>query len=259
MPRERAAEKGPERPPAAGPPDSRSLRLSPGARAPLGRSWQTRNASSSSSMTEGVSASFGQDQHLHRKTGGGPAEKGPERPTTHADGRSSELPGIVPDGRLGPELPAGDERLKLPIGDWRISARSAGARVYIDRPKGPERPPATHADGRSSAPRDSSDGHSGSNGCQGTTPSDGYSRARQGAESSTAPRFRGSARSALAKGRRVRSVEPVRIHRAGPAAKSVRLKSSFALRAFARRCLAGSGRNLTCRASPEHPTPFGVL
>jgi hypothetical protein len=117
MPRERAAEKGPERPPAAGPPDSRSLRLSPGARAPPGPSWQTRNASSSSSVTDGVSASFGQDQHLHRKTGGGPAEKGPERPTTHADGRSSELPGIVPDGRLGPELLAGDERLKLLIGD----------------------------------------------------------------------------------------------------------------------------------------------
>jgi hypothetical protein len=39
MPRERAAEKGPERPPAAGPPDSRSLRLSPGARAPPGRRW----------------------------------------------------------------------------------------------------------------------------------------------------------------------------------------------------------------------------
>ena len=37
MPRERAAEKGPERPPAAGPLDSRSLRLSPGARAPPGR------------------------------------------------------------------------------------------------------------------------------------------------------------------------------------------------------------------------------
>ena len=71
MPRERAAEKGPERPPAAGPPDSRSLRLSPGARAPPGPSWQTRN----------------------------------------------ELPGIVLDGRLGPELLAGDERLKPLIGD----------------------------------------------------------------------------------------------------------------------------------------------
>jgi hypothetical protein len=60
MPRERAAEKGPERPPAAGPPDGRSLRLSPGARAPPGcRSCAARWR---------VSASFGRGQGLHGQT-----------------------------------------------------------------------------------------------------------------------------------------------------------------------------------------------
>ena len=93
----------PERP--VRPSDGRSS-VSP-AIVPDGRSgsncWQATNASSSLSVTsESAQVSAGARVYIDRQAGAQP-RKGPERPTTHPDGRSSELPGIVPEGRSGPE------------------------------------------------------------------------------------------------------------------------------------------------------------